>query len=118
MKKIVFYNPQNTDVRVFDHDQKIPPVSDELPFGCVIEDAPDTQTAAFLGALQYVPWDAIEVLFEAWLEENYGAGVEVPLQGNTSKEQIEQLAAMLGKYNDYNPLENYKWNEEEECWER
>lgn len=113
--KIVLANITTNDIRVLDTDSEhIPAISPELPFGVVIKDAPDDQTAAFLAALEYIPWDVIEGLFNQLRESSYP---EIrPSDLDTNKESIESLAELMVKMGHEDPLKDFTWNDFEQAW--
>jgi hypothetical protein len=115
IRKIVLANPATYDIRVLDTDSEhIPPIGPELPFGVVIEDAPDNQTAAFIAALRYVPWDVIEGLFNQLRESSYP---EIrPSDLDTSKESIECLAKLMIQAGLEDPLRDYEWSDDLQAW--
>lgn len=115
IRKIVLANPATNDIRVLDADSEhIPPICPELPFGVVVEDAPDNQTAAFIAALRYVPWDVIEGLFNQLRETSYP---EIrPSDMETNKESIEELAALIVRMGHEDPLRDYRWSDDNQAW--
>jgi hypothetical protein len=115
IKKVVLANVETNDVRVLDADSEyIPPMSDVLPFGIVIEDAPDNQTASFLAALHLIPWDVIEGLFGQLREASYP---EIrPGDLDTSKESIEFLAELMVKMGHEDPLRDFTWDDDICAW--
>jgi hypothetical protein len=115
MKRIVLANLEANDIRVLDADSEyVPALGPELPFGVVVEDVPTNEAAAFMAALEYIPWDVIEGLFNQLREASYP---EIrPFDLDTNKESIESLAALLVHMGHEDPLRDLEWSDNEQAW--
>jgi hypothetical protein len=115
VKRIVLANLEANDIRVLDPDSEyVPALGPELPFGVVVEDAPTNEAAAFMAALEYIPWGVIEGLFGQLREASYP---EIrPFDLDTNKESVEQLASLLVRMGYKDPLRELEWSDDEQAW--
>lgn len=103
-RKIVFANEDTQQVKVFDvYDQDgtkrdVPPLSDEYPFGCVLN-ADSNEAAAFFAALNhYVPWsDIFNMLKTAYYESALDY---------IDPDDMQRVGELLQRFHGENPFQS------------